>query len=162
MPLLSVAELLLLIAAGVTGVASGFALFDAVRARRRLASGRCSRCGQPWSAAYPDADRYLVQGREVCSPCASALRERLPRLLRRLGWVGAFGVGWIVYELGVASALGGHFSLSRLALGLTLPLVFTGSTVAALALAARRNRQALAAGPTPAGLAHRIDAPETD
>jgi hypothetical protein len=145
MPLFSHAELLLLIAAGASGIAGGFALFDAWRARRRLGAGRCSRCGQPWSSAYPDAERYLVQGREVCAPCASALRDRLPRLLRGFGLVGTAGVSWVLWELGLQPALQGYFSLARLGIGLALPLVLTAATATTLALAVRRNRDTLVA-----------------
>jgi hypothetical protein len=146
MPLLSTSELLLLIVAGATGVSAGFALFDFWRARQRLAAGKCSRCGQLWSAAYPDPDRYLVQGREVCAPCADALRDRLPRLLRRLSWVAVLGTSWIFYELGVQPVLEGRFVLKGLFIGLSLPVLFSATAISALALAARKNREALASG----------------
>ena len=149
MPLLSASEILLLIASGVAGVTSGFAVFDALRARQRLAAGKCSRCGQPWSAAYPDPERYLVQGREVCGPCATILRDRLPRLMRRLGWVGAFAVGWILFELGLQPALESRLSVGWLMTGLSLPVLFSATTIAALALAARRNRAVLGASRQP-------------
>jgi hypothetical protein len=144
MPLFSATELLLMIAGATSGIAGGYAIFDAYRARRRAERGECARCGQPWAAAYPDADRFLVQGREVCSPCATVLRKRLPILLRRLGWVGAIGVAWVAYEVGVRAALGGYFSLSHLGSALALPTLFGGATVSILAMAARRNRLALA------------------
>jgi hypothetical protein len=141
--LFSTAQLLLMIAAATIGTAGGFAIFDAYRARLRAGRGQCSRCGKPWSAAYPDADRFLVQGREVCSPCASDLRNRLPRLLRQLGWVSALGIGWLVYEVGFMRALGGYFTISGMALALAIPVSFGGMTIFALAAAARRNRQVL-------------------
>lgn len=141
--LFSTAQLLLMIAAASIGTAGGFAIFDAYRARLRATRGQCSRCGKPWSAAYPDADRFLVQGREVCSPCATALRSRLPQLLRRLGWVTALGIGWLVYEVGFMRALGGYFTISGMALALAIPVSFGGLTVLALAASARRNRRVL-------------------
>jgi hypothetical protein len=144
MPLLSVAELWLVIAGTMAGIASGFAIFESYRARTRLAAGKCSRCGQPWSTAYPDADRYLIQGREVCAPCSSTLRTRLPRLLRRLGWVGAACAAGILYGLGVQPALEGRFVIAKLASALAIPVLFSATTLAVLALAARRNRHVLA------------------
>ena len=143
MPLFSSVEILLMIGGATTGITAAYALFDARRARKRLENGQCSRCGKPWSAAYPDAERFLVSGREVCAPCASALRERLPRLVRRVGWVSVLGLSWLAYELGIQPLLNGVFSPIRLVTFLALPVAFGAATVVGLKIAARQNRLAL-------------------
>ena len=120
-----------------------FTLLDRWRARRRNDSGRCSRCGQPWAAAYPDPSRYLVQGTEICAPCAGVLRDRLPAWIRRLAWTFAFAPAWTSWEVGLAPLLGGWFKLGGL-MWLGTPVLGVAAAASVLALAARQNRRALA------------------
>lgn len=46
------------------------------RAKRRNGYGECAVCGQPWSLAT-QSDRYLLQGRLVCSTCAQRAKRRM-------------------------------------------------------------------------------------
>ena len=57
-------------------VATALWALDRLRARRRNARGECALCGQSWPSAARD-DRYLIQGRLVCSVCALRAKHRM-------------------------------------------------------------------------------------
>jgi hypothetical protein len=138
-------DILMFVFGAVTGSTLSFGLFDRWRSRRRNANAACARCGQPWSVRYPSVERFLVQGREVCEPCAAALRGRIPRLMRALIIVGMVGAGWIAFEFGMGTLNGAPSSWMRWLLGLSGPIGLPVATLAALAWAKRQNRQALRA-----------------
>jgi hypothetical protein len=146
-------DILLFVFGAVTGSTLSFGLFDRWRSRRRNANAACARCGQPWAARYPSVERFLVQGREVCEPCATALRRRIPGLMRVLVIVGMIGAGWIVLEFGTGTRNGAPSSLMRWLLGLSGPIGLPVVTLAALAWAKRQNRQAIRAAEARSGIA---------
>lgn len=146
-------EILLFVFGAVTGSTLSFALFDRWRSRRRNANATCARCGHSWSALYPSVERFLVQGREVCEPCAASLRGRIPGLMRTLGIVAMVGAGWIVFEFGMQTRSGAPTSLMRWLLGLSGPIGLPVVTLTALAWAKRQNRQALRAAEAHARIA---------
>jgi hypothetical protein len=133
-------EILLFVFSAVAGTTVSFGVFDRWRGRRRNAQGECARCGRSWSSLYPSIDRFLVQGRHVCEPCADALRARLPKLVKILIATGLIGASWIVFEFGIGNR---HGSLTRWLLGLSGPVGLTAATYVGLLWAKRQNRAAL-------------------
>lgn len=127
------------IAASVAAVTSGFALYDRWRSRRRNAHACCARCGEPWANAYPDPTRFLVQGAEICAPCAQLLRDRMPLLFRRLKWTVALGTGWMFYETGLVPIMGGWFAPAHLLSWIVWPIAFAGGAVTVLSIARLQN-----------------------
>jgi hypothetical protein len=127
------------ITASIAALTTGFALYDRWRARHRNAHACCARCGQHWAHAYPDPTRFLVQGAEICAPCAQLLRERMPVLMRRLMWTVAIGTGWMLYEAGLVPVLGGWFAPAHLLSWIVWPLALAGGAITVLSIARRQN-----------------------
>lgn len=123
---------------GGPAVAAGLWIGGRFRARRRNARGECAMCRQSWVSTSAE-ERYLIQGRLICSRCAGRARQR---------------IAWQLIGLAGCTALATGLSLQAGALAIAaIPVVtVTAGVTGALHLMKRSNRQAqnrIAAGKLP-------------
>src|SRR5580693_6208038 len=88
-----------------TALVGGFAIFDRWRGAARNRRGLCARCGAQWAAHYPEVDRSVVGGKEICAPCTRTLRVNVAR--------GLIGVVVASAFVGVATIVSNGFDMIR-------------------------------------------------
>jgi len=115
------------------------AVYRTVRSARRNHEERCGSCGGPLYASRAWAGPSLLEGHQICEPCAAKQRRGLRRSL--LAAVAITGVA-VLALAGVAiwapSELGSHPWVPVIATVVTYPTLFGG----AVAWMKRANRRA--------------------
>ena len=144
--LFSTAQLL----AGILGASTTAVAVGSTWLRRRGVSrnahGRCARCGAAWAERYPEVERALVDGVEICVSCRNTLQVRTVRGAAAVLGTVALVAGATVLSNGYDIAIGNQ-AFSWNALLYWVPPTAVALTVAAVLLrrAVRRNRASLAA-----------------
>ena len=156
MPWFTAGQLTWGVVIAATTLVAGFAIFDRRRGSARNRRGQCARCGAPWAARYPEVDRAVVGGHEICAPCTRTVRVNVER--------GLIGVVVASAFVGVATVVSNGFDIIRggINFGWHPLLYWVPSTVALGAVALvgldrlkRWNRTALA---TPSAARHLVEA----
>jgi hypothetical protein len=145
------------LAFGVPTAAAGYAAWR-WRAGRRVARGRCGRCG---AAFAPAGERFLATGIGICAPCGHTLRRRLGVLLPALALAACvFAVTSGTAFVASAGRGGPELAwwLDGRWVALLLPSVGVGLLTWGLAAAAKRANRAAARAGRQAGLARAPEA----
>jgi len=116
---------------------AGYAAWFARRAQRRNASGACGHCGGQPYAAGTFIGPSLIQGRLVCSRCATQHRRRIQAALYIAGGITAAGVTAAVI---VATTAGTTLGLAAWALPLIVLTEYSAMFGGAIVWMKKRNR----------------------